>query len=116
MENVLFGAVSLTKNNGIDKYNYSWYGIGFDRKGKFSAGNGFGGDCIIFEIDMSSSVHVDKKKNYIQILGDGATQELDGTTFSAEKMYLMKFTKNNDKFCLSLHYNAAKSYLFINGT
>ena len=65
---------------------------------------------------MSSSVHVDKKKNYIQILGDGATQELDGTTFSAEKMYLMKFTKNNDKFCLSLHYNAAKSYLFINGT
>ena len=34
LENCLFGKVSLTKNNDIDKYKYSGYGIGFDRKEK----------------------------------------------------------------------------------
>ena len=32
----LFGAVTLTKNTDIDKYGYSGYGIGFDRKSAFS--------------------------------------------------------------------------------
>ena len=36
-----FGAVSLTKHADIDQYKYSGYGIGFDRKGDFSFGNGF---------------------------------------------------------------------------
>ena len=36
LENCLFGAVTLTKNADIDKYKYSGYGIGFDRKGSFS--------------------------------------------------------------------------------
>ena len=31
-------------------------------------------------------------------------------------MYSINFTKNNTKFCLSLHYNRANSYLFVNGT
>ena len=31
-------------------------------------------------------------------------------------MYSLNFTKNNKKFCLSLHYNGANSYLFVNGT
>ena len=31
-------------------------------------------------------------------------------------MYSINFTKNNKKFCLSLHYNGADSYLFVNGT
>ena len=34
--NCLFGAVKLTKNDDIDKYRYSGYGIGFDSKGSFS--------------------------------------------------------------------------------
>ena len=34
---------------------------------------------------MSSSVHVDNKKKYILILGEGPTQRLDGTTLTAEK-------------------------------
>ena len=28
----------------------------------------------------------------------------------------INFTKVNTKFCLSLHYNGANSYLFVNGT
>ena len=35
LENYLFEAVSLTKNNDINKYKYSAYGIGFDKKGTF---------------------------------------------------------------------------------
>ena len=31
-------------------------------------------------------------------------------------MYWIHFTKHNKKFCLSLHYNGANSYLFVNGT
>ena len=34
----------------------------------------------------------------------------------AEKMYSIKFTKKITKFCLSLHFNGANSYLFVNGT
>ena len=32
LKNSLFGAVSLTKNIDIDKYKYSRYDVGFDRK------------------------------------------------------------------------------------
>ena len=35
---------------------------------------------------------------------------------SAEKKYSINFTKNNKKFCLSLHYNGANSYLLVNRT
>ena len=31
-------------------------------------------------------------------------------------MCLINFTEHNKKFCLSLHYNGANSYLFVNGT
>ena len=35
LENCLLGAVTLTKHVNIDKYRYSGYGIGFDRKESF---------------------------------------------------------------------------------
>ena len=31
-------------------------------------------------------------------------------------MYPINFALTNKKFCLSLHYNRANSYLFVNGT
>ena len=31
-------------------------------------------------------------------------------------MYSINFREKNKKFCLSLHYNGANSYLFVNGT
>ena len=31
-------------------------------------------------------------------------------------MYSINFTVTKKKFCLSLHYNGAISYLFVNGT
>ena len=49
------------------------------------------------------------------ILGKGSTQGLEHT-LTAEKMYSINFTVTTKKFCLSLHYNGANSYLFVNDT
>ena len=65
---------------------------------------------------MSSSTKIDNKGKDILILGIGPMQGLGEHSLSAEKMYLTNFTKVNTKFCLSLHYNGANSYLFVNGT
>ena len=45
----------------------------------------------------------------------GPTQGLEHA-LSAEKLYSINFTKEKTKFCLSLHYNGANSYLFVNST
>ena len=63
---------------------------------------------------MSSSTNIDNRKKYILILGKRYTQGLEHT-LSASKMYSISFTKIDKKFCLSLHYNGANSYLFVNG-
>ena len=56
LKNFLFGAVTLTKNTDIDKYGYSSYGIGFDRKIVFSfPGGEFAQNLITFGVDMSFS-------------------------------------------------------------
>ena len=67
---------------------------------------------LIFGADMSSSIHVDKNKNNILVLGRGPTQGLD-STLTAEKMHSINFTVTKRKFCLSLHYNGANSCLFV---
>ena len=64
---------------------------------------------------MSSSIHIDNKKKYILILGKGPTEGLQHT-LTAKKKYSINFTVAKKKFCLSLHYNGANSYLFVNGT
>ena len=64
---------------------------------------------------MSSSIHIDNKKKDILVLGRGPTQGLE-SALTAEKMYSINFTVTKKKFCLSLHYNGANSYLFVNGT
>ena len=63
---------------------------------------------------MSSSAHVHPKKKDILILGKEPTQGLEHT-LTAEKTYQINFTATKKKFCLSLHYNRANSYLFVNG-
>ena len=64
---------------------------------------------------MSSSAHIDNKKKDILVLGKGPTQGLE-YTLTVEKMYLINFTVTKKKFCLTLHYDGANSYLFVNGT
>ena len=94
----MFGAVSLTKNADIDQYKYSGYGIGFDRKGEFSFGDGFGRKCIILGADMSNSSHASNKQNNILVLGKDFVQGINGTTIYAEKLHSINFTENNKNF------------------
>ena len=58
MKNCLFNAVTLTKNADIDKYRYSGYRIGFDRRSSFSFPVG---GFAIFGVCMNSSIHIDNK-------------------------------------------------------
>ena len=57
---------------------------------------------------MSSSVYFDNEKKDILFLGKGPTQGLDQSS--------VNFFVTRNKFCVSLHYNGANSYLFVNGT
>ena len=52
MENCLFGVVKLTKHIDIDLYEYSGYGIRFDRKGLFKIGDEVGRNVIIFWVHL----------------------------------------------------------------
>ena len=111
----LFGAVTLTKTADVDKYGYSGYGIGFDRRTRFSfPGGGFCQNVLIFGADISSSAHIDNKKKDILVLRIEPTKGLEHT-LTTENMYPINFTVTNKTFCLSFHYNGANSYLFVNG-
>ena len=68
----------LTENADIDKYGYSGYGVGFDRRSSFSfPGGGFGQNVLVFGVDMSSSAHIDNKKKKKDMLVLGKDQHKD---------------------------------------
>ena len=116
VQNVLFGAMEITKNAGTSKYNYKGYGICFDEGGTFSMGNIYNGrNVIIFGVHENSVIHSNNKTNNIYIMGDGFVQGIADTTLYAEKTYSQNFTRSSKKFILSLHYNGDDSYLFVNG-
>ena len=113
----MFGAIKLVINADPDKHNHSGYSTGFDSRSEFSLPDGsMGKNAIIFRIDMSSSVHIDNKTKDILILGKGPAQGLDDTTLTTEAQYSINFSISNRKFCLSLHCNRSKSFLFVNAT
>ena len=101
----MFGAVKLTKNPDINKYKYSGYSIGFDKRRQVSFGSEFDQNVINLGAEMSSSFHANNRTKNILILGKDFIQGLDDTTIYAEKLYLINFTKTNRKFCLSVQYN-----------
>ena len=61
---------------------------------------------------MSSWTKIDNWKKYILNLGKGPTQGLKHK-LTAEKIYSINFSKDQTKYCLSLHYDGANSYLFV---
>ena len=113
LKDYLFGGVKLGKNVDPDKYIYSGYDIGSNLYSESSLPDGSVGKNIIFGVDMSSALHIDNKKKDILILHKGPTQEWDNTTLTVEVQNSINFSTSNRKFCLSLHYNGSKSFLFI---
>ena len=84
------------------------YGIGFDTFGTFfSLGDKtFGRKVIIFNVDMSSSAHIDDKEKVIVILGESLTRGFDDTPYPI--FYLQKIS-------LSVLYHGTSRYFFLNG-
>ena len=54
------------------------------------------------------------KGKCIFIHAEAPTYGLDGTESTAEAKYLINFSRPNRKCCVSLHYNAINSLLFLN--
>ena len=117
LNNCVFRSVRLTKYADPDKDKYSGYSKGFDSCSEFSVTDGsVGKNVIIFRVDMSSSVHIDKNKKDILVLGKGTTQGLDNATLTAEAIYPINFTELEKRFVLSLPYNGNDISLFVNAT
>ena len=71
----MFGAVKLTKNIDLDKNSYSRNCVGFNSCSLFSdPGFDWGKNVVVFGVDNSSSMHIDNKKKYILVLGEGPTR------------------------------------------
>ena len=116
IQNALFGAMQITKNDDTSKYKYKGYGICFDEGGTFSKGNiNNGRNVLIFGVHESSLVHANNKANSIYVMSDLFVQGINDTTLYAEKIYSQNFTQPSKKLVLSLHYNGKNSYLFVNG-
>ena len=111
------GGVKLAEKADRDKYTYTGYGIGFDSRSEFSLPDGsVGKNVIIFEVDISSSVHIDNKGKDTLILDIGLQQRLDDTALTVEAQYSITFSRSNRKFCLSLHHDESNSFLFVKAT
>ena len=115
VKSCLFGATSIVKKSNKEIYLYSGCGRIFYRKGEWSFDNWTARNVVIISVDNSSSSHFENCQNNILILGEGPTFGINGSFGSQEKKFSINFTKGNTKFCLSLHYNADKIYLFVNG-
>ena len=120
VQNALFGAMQITKNADTSKYNYKRYGICFDLFGHTIQEGNFNHttnarNVLIFGADMSSSVHATNRTNHVFVMGEAFVQGINDTTIYAEKKFYRNFTDPGKKFLLSLHYNGAESYLFVNG-
>ena len=123
IQNALLGAMQITKNTDISKYNYKGYGICFDGRKEFAHVRKRGNfddtrmarNVIIFGVDMSFSKHAINKRNNIYVIGKDYVQRINDTIIYAEKMYYRNFTDLGHKFVLRLHYNGNNSYLYVNG-
>ena len=74
----MFKNVELDKNPDREKHSYFRYDIGFDSCSLFSnAGFDWGKSIVIFGVNESSSVEIDKKKKYILVYCESTTQRSD---------------------------------------
>ena len=109
----LFGAVKLSENANPEKHEYCGYGIEFDLRSLLSLSNGkFGINVVVFDVDNSSLVHSDNKKN---ILDEVPTDGLGDTTIAEEAKYFVTVTKSKNKFCLNLNYKGNNNFFYANG-
>ena len=85
----MFGSTNIVKNNGKSKWVYSDCGIAFDGLGSWRSGNDFARNVIIFGVDNSSSFQTDNSQDSFLILGEGPTDDINGSIGAPEKKSLV---------------------------
>ena len=72
-------------------------------------------NVITLGADVNLSVHVDKKKKGILILGEEPTPRLHDTAFTAEAKYPIDFTQSRKRLVLRLYIimDSTVSYLLM---
>ena len=80
----------LTKNPYSVKYSYSGCGIELDSSLLCFV---LGKNLVIFVAENSSSVHADKGRKNILVLGEGSTQRLADALITAEAKYSTNFSR-----------------------
>ena len=68
-------------------------------------------DFLIFSVGNSSSSHTDNRKNNFLVLGEGPTDDINGSVDVQNKSLVLTLVKK--KFCLSLHDNGDNSYFLL---
>ena len=66
--------------------------------------------------DMNSSMHIDNKNKDSLISGEGPTQGLDDTKWTAGIKYPINFTQSRKRFVWVLHYNGSNGFAFVYST
>ena len=89
---------------------YSGYGTAFDGAGLWSFGYDFARNVVTYAVDNSLLSHSDNLKSVFLVLGEGPTDNINGSIGATEQKFKMK------KLRLSLHYNSDKvkaTYFFV---
>ena len=109
----LLVTVKLVRNTVKSKFIYNGWVTTFDGEGLWSFDNDFARNVAIFVVDNSSSFHTNNWTNNFLELDERLPDGFNDSTGAAEKNNI-NFSKAKTKFCLSLHYDGDKSYLFVN--
>ena len=76
-------------------------------------------NCVFGAVKLTKNADIDKYGyfGYGIVFDRKSSFSFPGGGFgeNVEKMYSINLTVTRNKFCLSLHYNGASSYLFVNG-
>ena len=94
------------------KYIYNGWKIAFDGAGLWGFGNGFPRNVAIFGVDNSSSCHTNNFMNNFLVFGEKATNDINGSFGTTEKIVNINFTKVYTK----LYYKSDESYLYVSKT
>ena len=114
IQNALFGAVKITKNDDISKNKYEGYGICFDEGVTFTKGNITNGkNVIIFGADMSFSIHANNRAHNIYVLGDFLIQGINGTSIYAERFKAKNDQILKERPCVG---NLSSNWTVVNST
>ena len=85
LKNFLFGTVKLTRNTDKNKFSYNGQGTAFDGKGFWSFDNDTAWNVVTFNVDNTSSPHIDNPKINFLVLGEGPTEGINSSALQQKK-------------------------------